>query len=481
MKMYIDGQWRAGEASAPVTNPYDNSVVDEAPLATPKDVEDAVASASLATSAMREMPIYRRSEIIEKAARLLLERKESIARLITLENGKTINEARGEIDRAAMTLFAAADAAREIGGETLPLSARQVPAVEKKFGFTFRVPCGVVLAITPFNVPINLACHKIGAAFAAGNSVILKSASDTPLSTVRLVEAFLDAGLPETAIQYITGSGSKLGAILCPDKRIRKITFTGSFGVGEEICRLAGLKKVTMELGGNCPVIVMDDADPDNVVNALLPGAYGMAGQACVSTQRVLVHESLYETIVEGLASKIDESFTLGDPMDEATTMGPLIRESDARRVSEVIDEARSRGARVLGRDGGQRNGNFVNPAVVADVRPTMRMFREELFGPAAAIIPFKDRDAAIAAANDTNYGLAAGVFTRNLDDAMYLAARVDSGIMHINSSSRWRVDHMPNGGIKDSGMGKEGPKYAIEELSESRTVIMHLQDRALY
>jgi glyceraldehyde-3-phosphate dehydrogenase (NADP+) len=308
--------------------------------------------------------------------------------------------------------------------------------------------------------------------------VILKAASDTPLATAHLVQAFLDAGLPPEAIQYLSGSGRRLGALLCPDKRIRKITFTGSYEVGEEICRMAGLKKVTMELGGNSPVVVMDDAIVDNVVNALLNAGYGMAGQTCVSTQRAFVHKDIYEEIVARLAARM-EDFVLGDPLNESTTMGPLIREADAIRVSETILDAGKQGARVLGTDAGRRDRNFVRPAVVADVRPDMRIFREELFGPAIAFIPFSDVEEAIEGANDTNYGLAAGLFTENLDKAMDIARRVKSGIMHINSPSRWRVDHMPNGGLKDSGIGREGPRYAIEELTESRTVIMHLKNRA--
>ncbi|MBW3097199.1 aldehyde dehydrogenase family protein [Pseudohoeflea coraliihabitans] len=480
MKMFIDGAWREGKSSIDICSPYDRSVIDKAPLADAQDAEDAVASAYAATQVMEDMPYYRRSEIIHRAGELLLERKEKIAELITRENGKTITEARGEVGRASMTLFAAADAAREISGEVLPLTARQVPNIENKFGFTFRVPCGVVLAITPFNVPVNLAAHKIGAAFAAGNSVILKPAYDTPLSTAHLVKAFLDAGLPETAIQLITGSGSKIGSQLCPDPRIRKITFTGSFEVGDTICRTAGLKKVTMELGGNCPVVVMADANVDHVVNSLVQGGYGMAGQSCVATQRAFVHKDIYEEVVNGLATRIAE-FEQGDPLNESTTMGPLIREKDAVRVSETILGAAEEGARVLGPDAGRRNGNFVRPAVVADVKPSMRIYREELFGPAIGFIPFTDVEEAIAGANDTNYGLAAGLFTENLDNAMYVARKIKSGIMHINSASRWRVDHMPNGGLKDSGMGKEGPRYAIEELTESRTVIMHLKNQAPY
>ncbi len=478
MKMYIAGQWRGTEKTMQVFNPYDNSVVDTAPMAGPEDVEAAIQSAERGSKVMADLPYWRRSEIIEKAANLLLERKEEIARLIALENGKTIKEARGEVDRSAMTLMASADAAKHIYGETLPLSAMNAPGIEKKFGFTYRVPCGVVLAIAPFNVPVNLACHKIGSAFAGGNAVILKAASDTPLSTALLVQAFLDAGLPEEGIQYLSGSGSKLGAMLCPDKRIRKITFTGSYEIGQEICKLGGLKKVTMELGGNCPVIVMNDASVDNVVKALVPAGYGMAGQACVSTQRAFIHQDIYEEVIAKITGKMDD-FVLGNPLDESTTMGPLIRESDAKRVSETILEAGKQGARLL--KGGERDGNFVRPAVVADVTSSMRLYREELFGPAIAFIPFTDLDVAIDAANDTNYGLAAGLFTQDIDNAMQIARRVTSGIMHINAPSRWRIDHMPNGGLKDSGIGKEGPKYAIEELTESRTVIMHLKDRGFY
>lgn len=478
MKMYIAGEWVTTAKTMPVYNPYDHSVVDEAPVAGPEDVEKALQSAVRGMALMEALPYWKRSEIIEKAAKLLLERKEGIATLICKENGKTIKEARGEIDRAAMTLEAAAHAARELHGETLPLSARSVPGIENKFGFTYRVPCGIVLAIAPFNVPVNLACHKIGAAFAGGNAVILKAASDTPLATAHLVQVFLDAGLPAEGIQYLSGSGSQLGKMLCPDKRIRKITFTGSYEVGNCICQLGGMKKVTMELGGNCPVIVMPDADPEKVATALVTAGYGMAGQACVSTQRAFVHRELYETIITKLADKLG-AFKLGDPMSEETTMGPLIREADAKRVAETIMEAGRDGARVL--RGGERKDNFVTPAVVADVTPSMRIFREELFGPAIAFIPFTNVDDAISGANDTTYGLAAGLFTENLDAAMQIVRQVKSGIMHINSASRWRIDHMPNGGLKDSGIGKEGPRYAIEELTESRTVIMHLKGRSLF
>ncbi len=460
----------------PVYNPYDNSIVDTVPIAGHVDVEDAIRSAERGSELMADMPYWRRGEIIARASELLRERGEDIARVIVKETGKTIKEARGEIGRSTLTLTNAAEEAGRMHGETLPLSALNIPNIEKKFGFSFRVPCGVVLAITPFNVPVNLACHKIGSAFAGGNAVILKPASDTPLSSLLLVKAFLDAGLPEESIQCVTGPGGKIGQIMAPDRRIRKITFTGSYEVGQQICKLAGLKKVTMELGGNCPTVVMPDADPEKVAAALVPAGYGLAGQACVSTQRAYIHQNLYEDIITRVKEKLD-AFVLGDPMNENTTMGPLIRESDAIRVEKSIKDAGEKGARII--CGGKRNGNFVEPAIVADVTKKMTIYKEELFGPAIGFITFNDFEEAIAGANDTNYGLSSGIFTENLNTALQFIRRIKSGNVMVNSASRWRVDHMPSGGLKDSGLGKEGPKYAIEELTELRTAILHLEDHS--
>ena len=476
MQLYISGKWQNTEESMPVYNPFDGSVVDEVSIAGPDEVEKAIVSAQRGALVMEEMPYWHRSEIIAKVSQLLAERKEEIAKIITLENGKTIKEARGEIGRSVMTLTSAAEEAKRMHGETLPLSALNIPNIEKKFGFTFRVPCGVVLAITPFNVPVNLACHKLGSAIAGGNSVIFKPASDTPLSGLMLAQVFLDAGLPEEAIQCLTGPGEKIGAMLSPDKRIRKITFTGSYQAGQKICQMAGLKKVTMELGGNCPVIVMPDADPEKVASALVPAGYGLTGQACVSVQRAFIHEKLYEEIIEGLNKKLDE-FVLGDPMDEKTTMGPLIRESDAIRVEKTIALASQSGAHII--RGGQRERNFIHPAIVADVTPEMTIYSDELFGPAIGFIKFNTFEEAVAGANDTNYGLSAGVFTENINLAMQFIRQIKSGNIMINWPSRWRVDHMPSGGIKDSGIGKEGPRYAIEELTELRTAILHLDQRS--
>ncbi len=478
MKMFIAGEWVTADEMRPVYNPYDNSVVDEMPVAKEAEVEKALESAVRGASVMEKMPYWKRSEIINKAADIFASRKENIARLISQENGKTINEARGEVDRTVTTLKSYADAIKSIFGETLPLTGYAANGVENKFGFTYRVPYGVVLAISPFNMPVNIPGHKIAAALAAGNSVVFKSASDTPLAAVHLVESFLEAGLPEEAIQYITGSGGKLGVMLSADQRVRNICFTGSYATGHEICKAAGMRKVVMELGGNAPVVVMPDASIDRVVSTLSSNGYYMAGQACVSPQRAYVHQSIYEEVIERMREAVTAKYVLGNPLDEQTTMGPLIRHADAVRVAETIGEVASKGGRIL--CGGKLDGNFVTPAVVADCTQDMRICREELFGPAIAFMPFTDLDDAIEKANDTEYGLCAGLFTESIEAAMQIAHRVKSGLMHINSSN-WRIDHMPNGGVKNSGIGKEGGIYGILEMTESRTVIMHLTDRAPY
>ncbi len=329
----------------------------------------------------------------------------------------------------------------------------------------------MVVAITPFNFPLNLVCHKVGPALAAGNAVIVKPASDTPLSALALVEILLEAGLPADAIACVTGSGGTIGDALAGDPRVRKITFTGSRDVGEHICKTAGLKKVTMELGSNSPIIVMPDADLEKVAAAVVATGYSNAGQVCISTQRVLAFDRVYGDLVELLKPKV-AALTTGNPLDENTKMGPMIRESDAQRVGQWIDEAVSGGAKVV--TGGGRRGTLFEPTLVADVDPRMRVSCQELFGPAVALSKVTSIDEAIRLANDTPYGLAAGIFTENISHAMQFARQVDSGNLHINWGPQWRADLMPYGGLKESGFGKEGPKYAVAEMTELKAVVIH-------
>ncbi|MGQ9573394.1 MAG: aldehyde dehydrogenase family protein [Dehalococcoidia bacterium] len=470
MKMYIGSEWVDKAEKAVVRNKYDGTEIDTVPLADAEDVDRAVASAVRGAEVMRTMPARDRYHILRKAAELLAQRQDEFGRTITLEEGKVLSEGVFEASRAVETMTASAEEAKRIHGETVPLDG--APGGANKIGFTMRVPCGVVAAITPFNFPLNLVMHKVAPALAAGNAVIVKPASDTPLSALKLTELLLEAGLPPEAIQCVTGPGAKLGDIISTDPRIRKISFTGSLEIGEQICRMAGIKKVTMELGSNCPLIVMPDADLDQAVQATVASGYANAGQVCISAQRILVHSQIYAEYLELLKPKVEE-IVAGDPLRPGVTMGPLIREADAIRVNQWIQEAVEGGARLI--TGGGRQGPLHEPTVVADVKPEMRISCEELFGPAVAVTPFEDIDAAIALANDSKYGLSAAIFTNNVDWALKFAREVEAGNLHINWGPIWRADLMPYGGLKGSGMGKEGPRYAVEEMTELKMVVFHL------
>jgi acyl-CoA reductase-like NAD-dependent aldehyde dehydrogenase len=470
MKMFVGGEWVDKRQTIPVTNPYDGSVIDTIPRADKDDVERALATAVRGAQTMRRLTGYQRSQILRKAADLLVQRTEDFARTITMEEGKILAESRVEVSRAAEILNLSAEEAKRLSGEVVPLDG--APGVTKQFGFTIRVPCGVVVGISPFNFPLHLVSHKVGPALAGGNSVILKPATDTPLSALKLVEVLLEAGVPSDGIQCLTGSGAEIGEWLCADGRVRKITFTGSRDVGERICKTAGLKKVTMELGSNSPVIVMPDADLDKVATAVASTGYANAGQVCISAQRIIPLASIYDKFLEALRPKV-AAITTGNPLQEGTKMGPMVRESDAKRVEAWVKEAIDGGAKLV--VGGERRGAIYAPTVLADVKPDMRVSRSELFGPAVVVTPAPTIDDAIAMANDSNYGLSAGVFTQNVDWAMRFAREVEAGNIHINWGPQWRVDLMPYGGLKESGFGKEGPKYAVQEMTELKMVVMHL------
>lgn len=469
MKMFIRGEWVDKPQKSEITNPFDGSVVDTVPKADVADVEAALAGAVEGARIMRDIPGYDRCQILRKAAQLMGERTELLAQTISKEEGKILAESRFEVSRARETMELSAEEAKRLGGELLPLDG--APGGTKKLGFTLRVPVGVVVAITPFNFPLNLVCHKLGPALAAGNSVILKPASDTPLTALRMVEILLEAGLPPLAISCLTGGGATIGDALVGDQRVRKVTFTGSRDVGEHICRQAGIKRVTMELGSNSPLIVMPDADMEKVVQATVATGFANAGQVCISAQRVIAPAAIYGDLLDALKPKV-AALRAGNQLDEQTQMGPMIRERDAVRVGEWISEAASGGAKVL--VGGKRQGSLFEPTLVADVSPSMKISCDELFGPAVGVTRVKDFDEALALANDTRYGLSAGIFTRSLDSAIRFAREMESGNIHINWGPMWRADLMPYGGLKDSGLGKEGPKYAIHEMTELKTVVIH-------
>ena len=469
MKMYIGGEWVDRDEKVEVLNPYDGSVIDTVPSAGVEDVDLAVASAERGARAMARLTAYDRFAILRRAADILNERREELGRLITMEEGKVIAEGRTEVDRAVQTISLSGEEAKRLYGETVPFDA--APSYTGQMGFTLRVPCGVVAAISPFNFPLNLVCHKVGPALAAGNSVVIKPASDTPLSALKLTEVLLEAGAPPEAVQCVTGPGGRVGDALVADPRVRKITFTGSREIGEHICRTAGLKKVTMELGSNSPLIVMPDADIGKVVAATITSGFANAGQVCISAQRVIASRGVYADYLDALRDGV-ESIATGDPLSESVAMGPMVKESEAARVNAWLGEAVGAGARVV--TGGGYSGAMHAPTVLADVRADMRVSCDELFGPAVAVTPFSDVDEAIAMANDSDYGLSAGIFTQNIDWAMRFAREVDSGNLHVNSGPGWRADLMPYGGLKYSGLGKEGPRYAVLEMTELKTVVIH-------
>jgi acyl-CoA reductase-like NAD-dependent aldehyde dehydrogenase len=469
MKMFVGGEWVDRDDRIDVINPFDGSVIDTVPNGTPADVDAAITSAERGAKAMAALSAYERYKILHRASEIMTERVADLGRTITLEEGKVIAEGMGEAARAQETIELSSEEAKRLTGETLDLSGASNGA--GKFGFTLRVPCGIVAAITPFNFPLNLVCHKVGPALAAGNSIIVKPATDTPLSALKLVEILLEAGLPSEAIQCVTGPGGSIGDAISADPRVRKISFTGSRDIGEHICKTAGLKKVTMELGSNSPLIVMADADLEKVAAATASSGFANAGQVCISAQRVLVNEAVYGDFLDVLKPTI-EALKIGNPLDESTKMGPMIRERDAERVNSWIQDAVAGGARIV--TGGTREGTLHAPTVVADVDPGMRISCDEIFGPAVAVSRFNDIDSAIAVANDTNYGLSAAIFTENINWALQYAQQVDSGNIHINWGTQWRADLMPYGGFKESGMGKEGPRYAVEEMTETKMVVIH-------
>ena len=469
MRIFFAGQWHDSGAKIEVRHPYDGRVVDTVPQASAADVEAAIAAAVQGAQVMRKLPGYERFQILRKTADALLARHQELGKLISLEEGKTLAEGVFEVTRAAETMELSAEEAKRLGGEVLPLDG--APGGAGKLGFTIRVPCGVVVAITPFNFPLNLVCHKVGPALAAGNAVIVKPASDTPLSALKLVEILLEAGLPPLAIACLTGSGGELGKLLCGDERVRKISFTGSVEVGKQICAMAGIKRVTMELGSNSPLIVLADADLNKVADAVLATGYGNAGQVCISTQRVIAVERIYRDLLDALKPRV-EGLAAGDPLKESTKMGPMIRERDAVRVSEWIDEAVQQGAKLIA--GGSRTGTLHQPTLLADVQPAMRVARDELFGPAVGVAKAANVEEAISLANDSRCGLSAGIFTQDIDAAIKFARQVDAGCLHINWGPAWRADLIPYGGLKDSGFGKEGPRYAIDEMTERKTVVIH-------
>src|SRR5918996_5802910 len=464
-----DERFTGVEAEAlAVRSPYDGSELGRVPACGRAEVDRAVTAARAVLDA-GPLPAWRRAEILDRAAGLLDDRTEEMARIIAAEAAKPIKTARIEATRAVSTFTFAAAEARRLSGEMVPLEAADVG--EGKLAFTLRVPIGVVGAISPFNFPLNLVAHKLAPAIAAGCPVVLKPASQTPLSAIALANLLLDeAGLPPGWLSVVTGKGSVVGEGLVQHPGIAMITFTGSPEVGWEIRAKAARKKVSLELGNNSPVVIEPDGDWETAAKKIAVAGFSHAGQSCISTQRIYVHSSVADAFTDRLVALV-EKLVVGDPMDEATDVSSLISEGDRDRVRSWIEEAEAGGAKVLA--GGEVRNGVLAPTVITGARPGMKVCSEEVFGPVVAIATYDQVDDALALANDTRYGLQAAIFTASLPVALRAARELDFGGVLINEVPTWRADQMPYGGVRDSGNTREGPHYAVEEMTERRLVVV--------
>ncbi|MEW6980374.1 aldehyde dehydrogenase family protein [Bacillus pumilus] len=465
---YVDGVWlEANREKEDIINPYSGETIGTSYLASTEDIEHALTVAQQIKKQLVGMSALERSILLKKAATLLEDQKEYFAKLISLELGKPLKNTRDEVSRSIETLVQSAEEANRLIGETIPghVSSRGQGAM----AMTFKVPVGVVLAITPFNAPLNLICHKIGPAFAAGNAIILKPAPQTSAVATAFVKLLLEAGFPEKSVQLIIG-GVDAGRQLVTDERTNLVSFTGGAVGGEHISNSAGLKKVLLELGGNGATIVHHDADIEKAASLCAKTGFSNSGQSCISVQRIYVHKEILATFTETLKAKVDQ-LIVGDPLSGESDIGCMVDEQAAKRVEVWIQEAEKMGASII--SGGQRNGASVRPTILLSPPKQAKVVCEEVFGPVVSILPYEDLNEAIKEANDSRYGLQAGIFTSQLDVALHAAKELETGGVIINGTSNFRLDHWPYGGIKRSGIGREGPRFAIEEMTETKMVVL--------
>jgi acyl-CoA reductase-like NAD-dependent aldehyde dehydrogenase len=466
-KLLLDGEWIETGEWQEVRSPYSGEVVARVARGGADEAQKALDAAE---RAMREpLPAHRRAEILEAVARLLVERHDELARTISAEAGKPLKAARVEAERAVSTYTHAAVEARKLAGDVVPMEA-SVSGVGK-LAFTLRAPIGIVGAITPFNFPLNLVAHKIAPALAAGCAVVLKPAAQTPLAALLLAELELEAGVPPGWLNVVVGRASEIGDVFVEDERVRLITFTGSAEVGWKLRERAARKKVSLELGNATPVIVEADADLDETASKLAANAFSFAGQSCISVQRIYVRREAYDDFVGRLLPKV-EALKVGDPAEEDTDVGPVIDEDARERIVSWIEEARAGGATVLA--GGEVVDGIIQPTVLGDVTSEMKVSCAEVFGPVCTVTPYDSLEEALALANGTEYGLQAGVFTSNLKTALAASSALEFGGVTVNEAPTFRADQMPYGGIKASGNTREGPHYAVREMTEERLIVLN-------
>lgn len=469
-KMLIDGKWLTGKETIDVVNPYNQELIGTIPKASKQDVDKAIASAQAAFKIMSDMPAHERSAILERTSVLIQKHRDELATVIASEAGKAWKYAYGEVGRAVETFKFAAEEAKQIHGETVPMDAS--PGSENRMGFYIRTPLGVIGAISPFNFPLNLVAHKVAPAIAAGNSIVLKPATATPLTALKLGELLIEAGLPDGGINIIMGGGSTVGDWLVTDPRVAMITFTGSPPVGKYIVSRGGLKKYTMELGSNSAVIICEDANLDKAIQRCVMGSYANSGQVCISVQRIYVHHSVIKEFTKRFVDATKKQ-VVGDPLDKNCDVGPMIDIHEAERAEMWVNEAAEAGAEIL--IGGKRKGQMFEPTVLTNVIPAMKVVSDEIFAPVVSIIPYDNFDDVLDKVDDSKYGLQAGIFTRDIQRAFKAIKKINVGGIIINDVPTYRVDHMPYGGNKDSGIGREGLKYAIEEMTNIRMVVFEL------
>jgi acyl-CoA reductase-like NAD-dependent aldehyde dehydrogenase len=467
-KLFVGGEWIETGDWVEVQSPYSGETIGRVAKAGAAETRRAIDAAEQALG--NPLPAHKRAQILVRAAGYLGRRHDEVSHLISDEAGKPLKAARVEAARAMSTYTWAAVAARTLAGDVVPMEGSQ--AGEGKLAFTIRVPIGIVGAISPFNFPLNLVAHKLAPALAAGCPVVLKPASQTPLSALLLAELEEEAGLPPGWLSVLVGPASEIGDVLVDDTRVKMITFTGSSGVGWALRERAPKKRVSLELGNATPVIVDETADLEDVASRVAANGYSFAGQSCISIQRVYVQRNVYEDFLATLTPKV-EALKLGNPAEEDTDVGPVIDEGARDRILEWIDEARQRGARVL--TGGELDGDLIRPTLLADAPPDVKVSCEEVFGPVVVANPYEDLSEAIRLANSTRYGLQAGIFTQRVDTALRAARELEFGGVTVNEAPTFRADQMPYGGVKDSGNTREGPPYAVREMTEERVVVIQL------
>ena len=452
-----------------VINPYDGSVIQTVAESSEPDVRAAIDRAAAVAGTMASMTAQRRAAILDKTARIIEDEAASIARTMALESGKPMKYARGEVSRCVETFTFAADAARSLHGETIPLDAAKSGG--GKIGYTMRVPVGVIAGITPFNFPLNLVAHKVAPAVAAGCPLVLKPNPATPLTALHLADILREAGLPDGALSVVVG-GADVGNWLVSDPRIAMITFTGSVPVARAISQAAGIRRVTLELGGNAATVIDETANLDAAISRTIMGGFAYSGQVCISVQRIFIARSRYAEFRDQYVAAANQ-LVMGDPLDDQTDIGPVLTDGACQRIDSWIGEAVAGGASVIA--GGSRDGRMYQATVIEGAQPAMKIMHEEIFGPVVCLIPFDDFEQALDAVNDSPFGLQAGVYTRDLNRAMLAAQKLNVGGVMINDVPTFRVDQMPYGGMKDSGIGREGPRFAIEEMTNLKLVVISM------